>query len=46
MPSSEFTSLGIKRPTKERFEAAKPYGSISHDEFVSELLDRYEGADE
>jgi hypothetical protein len=39
----QFSTLGIRKDTKRRFEEAKPYESLSHDEFVDVLLDRWEG---
>lgn len=39
----ERTSLGVYAETRRRFEDAKPYDSISADEFVNVLLDRWEG---
>lgn len=45
MRSEEKTrsSIGIYSDTKQRFDDAKPYSSISADEFVNVLLDRWEG---
>lgn len=37
------TSLGIYADTKRRFKRAKPYDSMSDEEFVNVLLDRWEG---
>jgi len=38
----ERTTIGLQPETKRRFEEAKPYDSLSADEFVGELLDRWE----
>lgn len=37
------SSIGVYADTKERFDEAKPYDSMSADEFVDVLLDRWEG---
>jgi len=37
------TTLGIKKSTKQRFSQAKPYDSLSDDEFIDTLLDKWEG---
>lgn len=37
------TTLSVREPTRERFESAKPYDSMSADDFVGVLLDRWEG---
>lgn len=42
MTADESTTIALKRRTKERLDSAKPYNSLSADEFVSELLDAYE----
>jgi hypothetical protein len=39
----ERSSIGVYVDTKERFDDAKPYDSMSADEFVDVLLDRWEG---
>jgi hypothetical protein len=39
----ERSSLGVYEDTKRRFNRAKPYESLSADEFVNELLDKWEG---
>ena len=39
----ERSSLGVLADTKGRFDRLKPYESMSHDEFVNVLLDRWEG---
>lgn len=39
----ERSSLGVYEETRERFESAKPYESVSADEFVNVLLDKWEG---
>lgn len=36
------TTLGVHEDTKERFNEAKPFDSISADEFVNYLLDEWE----
>jgi hypothetical protein len=41
---TERTSVSIYRDTKERFDQAKPFDSMSADEFVEELLSHYEDA--
>lgn len=38
----EYHSIAVKPPTKTRFDDLKPFESLSHDEFVAELLDLYE----
>lgn len=38
------SSLGVYADTVERFNQAKPFDSISADEFVNELLDTWEEA--
>lgn len=40
---SDWSSLGVRRDTKRRFDQAKPYETMSPDEFVDVLLDRWEG---
>jgi len=40
---NERTTLTVRRDTHERFQSAKPYDSITADEFVGVLLDRWEG---
>lgn len=37
------SSLGIYDDTRQRFNTAKPYNSMSADEFLDVLLDRWEG---
>jgi len=37
------STLGVHTDTKRRFEDAKPYDSMSADEFVDVLLDKWEG---
>lgn len=37
------SSLGVGRDTLRRFNQAKPYDSMSADEFVDVLLDKWEG---
>lgn len=37
------STIGIRTDTKERFDQAKPYDSMSADEFVDVLLDKWEG---
>lgn len=37
------STIGVQRDTKRRFDDAKPYDSMSADEFVDVLLDRWEG---
>lgn len=39
------SSLGVYADTRRRFEDAKPYDSMSADEFVGVLLDTWEGSD-
>lgn len=39
----ERSSIGVYADTRERFNDAKPYDSISADEFIDLLLDRWEG---
>lgn len=40
---TEQTTVALKPSTKDRFDQAKPYESITADEFVNELLDLHEG---
>lgn len=37
------STIGVYSDTKERFDGAKPYDSMSGDEFVEVLLDKWEG---
>jgi NAD dependent epimerase/dehydratase family enzyme len=37
------STIGVYGDTKERFDSAKPYDSMSGDEFVEVLLDKWEG---
>jgi hypothetical protein len=37
------TSVALYDDTKQRFDRVKPYESMSADEFVDVLLDRWEG---
>lgn len=37
------STIGVYADTKQRFDDAKPYDSMSGDEFVDVLLDRWEG---
>lgn len=39
----ERSTLGVFGQTRRRFKDAKPYDSMSDDEFVRVLLDRWEG---
>lgn len=41
--AGERTTLGITAETRERFNEAKPYGSMSAEEFLEVLLDEWEG---
>lgn len=45
MPESDCrrTTITLDQSTKEKFDRAKPYESLSADEFVDVLLDRWEG---
>jgi len=36
------TTITLNRSTKEKFDRAKPYESLSADEFVDVLLNRWE----
>jgi hypothetical protein len=36
------TTLGVMESTRDRFNDMKPHGSVSADEFLSELMDVYE----
>lgn len=40
---TEATTVRVSRSVKERFDRAKPYNSMSANEFVDVLLDRWEG---
>lgn len=42
----ERTTLTVSRKTHQRFDEAKPYDSLSADEFVDTLLDKWEGLDD
>lgn len=37
------TTITLDKSTKARFDRAKPYESLSADEFVEVLLERWEG---
>lgn len=37
------STIGVHKDTKRRFDRAKPYESMSADEFVDVLLERWEG---
>jgi len=37
------TTITVRRETLNRFKQAKPYESVSADEFVDELIDEWEG---
>lgn len=37
------TTLRVKRPVKEKFDEAKPFDSMSANEFVDVLIDCWEG---
>jgi len=37
------STIGVQGDTKRRFDRAKPYDSMSADEFIDVLLDRWEG---
>lgn len=37
------TTLWVSKETADRFKEAKPYSSMSADEFVDVLVDRWEG---
>jgi hypothetical protein len=43
MGETEETSLRVTGEVKQRFDTAKPYDSLSADEFIDTLLDRWEG---
>lgn len=45
MVMSGRTTLSVDKETHERFQEAKPYESLSANEFVDELIDRYEEGD-
>ena len=40
---NERTTITVRRDTHQRFQGAKPYKTISADEFVDVLLDHWEG---
>lgn len=42
MKNAETTTIALSKRNRERLEQAKPYKSISNNEFVGELLDAYE----
>lgn len=37
------TTLTVERRVLNRFQSCKPYDTMSHNEFVDVLLDRWEG---
>lgn len=39
----ERSSLGVTAENRRRFNQAKPYSSMSADEFIEVLLERWEG---
>lgn len=39
----EWSSLGVHDDTKRRFDQMKPYDSMSHDDWLGVLLDKWEG---
>ena len=41
---SRLTTIALDQSTKKKFDRAKPYESLSADEFVDVLLDRWEGS--
>lgn len=45
MPQSQtdVTTVRVTKSVKDRFDDAKPYDSMSANEFVDVLLDRWEG---
>lgn len=43
--SQSRTTVSVERETHARLEAAKPYDSMSFDEFVNDVLDRVEERD-
>lgn len=43
---TQFTTLCVRPSTKERLEDLRPFDSMSWDEFVVELADRYEHAEQ
>lgn len=43
---NQFTTVCIRRGTKNRLEALMPYESMSWDEFADVLADTYEGQSE
>ena len=45
MSQTETTTIAVSRRNRQRLEDAKPYESLSNDEFLGELLDVY-GADD
>lgn len=42
--SDSFSTLPLRRRTKERLESLKPFESLSWTEFAEELADAYEEA--
>jgi hypothetical protein len=40
---SAHTTLWVRKDTAQQFKEAKPYDSMSADEFVDVLLDKWEG---
>jgi len=40
---SEFTTLCIRKSTKDRLESIKPFESLSWDEFIENMADSYDG---
>jgi hypothetical protein len=43
MAAREYTSLSVREETLEQLKETKPYDSLSHDEWLSEVLDRVGG---
>lgn len=41
----EWTTIAVRRGTKERFDRAKPFDSMSANEFVDVLVDRWDGVE-
>jgi hypothetical protein len=45
MAAREYTTLSVRETTLEKIKATKPYESLSHDEWLIEVLDRFDEGD-
>lgn len=44
MGAARRTTIAVRGETKEQFKDAKPFESLSADEFIQHLLDEYDGS--